>query len=304
MRKYLLNTGGILGVFLLSSSVFAQNISTETTSATIGSTQFGIVLTPENLGTFMQSTVSPSCAGPIDARICISLGADGLSGTSDDFVCLDSLPGSHTSSPFGTVSTEPNFACGPTSRSSECVTLMQNTNGTGGPQTAPDFTGRRLVGLIESDIVLGDGATAGMPDGFMRFTFDPATSDATIDQLIDHRIDFGGGIGMDFQQRSATIGAGNLIPDPIGDPLSLVAFPAPDMVTAADMGDTGMISRMDLAQGTADGFGALTLDVTTHFPAGIPGKLAFPGEGMFVTPGLNTGVDSTLIPGADRVGFP
>lgn len=303
MKRHRMFTLGLWAVLFLAAPAFAQNINTNTTSTTIGSTQFGALLSPAELGVVMQSSVAPTCAGPNDARICSSLGLDGVAGTNDDFSRINAMPGAHTSSVLGTVSSNPNFACGPASSSNNCTNLMQNTSGMGGPQTALDFTGRDLIGQINSDVAVGDGVTAGMPEGFMRFTLDPATGDATIDQLINHQIDLSGGSIMDFAQRDATIGAGNLIPDSIGDPLTLVPFTAPAQL-AGGLGDVGLVSRLQLSQGGADGFGGLNLDVSANFPAGAPGKLAFPTEGTFLTPGLNTGVDSVLIPGVDGFGFP
>ncbi len=65
---------------------------------------------------------------------------------------------------------------------------------------------------------------------------------------------------MIFNQRDATIGAGNLIPDPIGGPLTLTPFSAVD---TQDVGVVlpllGLVSRTTLTQGPADGFGSLNL---------------------------------------------
>ncbi len=303
MKLYLMLTLGFCCILFFADPVLAQNINTNTTSTTVGSTQFGTLLSPADLGVIMQSTVAPTCTGPNDARDCGLFGLDGIAGTNDDFFRKDAMPGAYTSSALGIVSVNPNFACGPTVSSTSCVNLMQNTSGMGGPQTGVNFTGRDLVGQINTDIRLGDGTTAGMPDGFLRFTLDPATGDASIDQLIDHQIDLGGGNVMDFVQRDATIGVGNLIPDPIRGPLTLLPFTAPAQLSGG-LGDVGLVSRLQLKQGAADGFGGLNLDVSANFPAGAPGKLAFPSEGMFVTPGLNTGIDSSLIPGLDGIGFP
>ncbi len=304
MKIHQLLTAGFLSVFLLAGTAFAQNIQTDTTSTTVGSTQFGILMTPSDLGTVMQSAVDPSCSGPTDARVCTSLGADGTAGTFDDFVRIDALPGAHTSSPIaGEVSSQANFACGPTASSNNCVGLLNNTDGTGGPQTAPNFSGRQLVGLIDVDISVGDGgATPGMPDGFMRFTLDPASGNATIDQFIDHTVSLGSE-NMLFQNRTATVGLGNPIPDPIGDPLTLVTF-----VAAADNAgvpaNVDMVSRTNIQQGNADGFGGMTLDMTVNFPVGSSAATEFPAVGQFLTPGLNTGIDFTGNSVVDNFGFP
>lgn len=305
MRITRIFTLGIVGLGLVASTAFAQNIQTNTTSTTVGSTQFGFVITPGQLATVMQAATPPTCTGPVDNSVCTSLGPDGTLGTSDDFQRINALPGTHTSSPIaGQVSSLSNFACGPTGSSNDCQGDFDN----GGEieQTAPSFSGRQLVGNLNMDVNLGGEGFAGMPTGFMKFTLDPSTGAATIDQLIQHTVG-----DMTFQSRDATIGYGNLIPN-IAGPLSLVAF------TALDAGDglppspgTGMVSRLLLNQGPnhGGGFGALNLDVTFNFPAssgdppGLPSN-DFPREGDFVTPGLNTGIDSRLIPGADVFGFP
>jgi len=294
----------ILGSFLIPQIIFAQNINTDTTSTTVGSTQFGTVLNPVDLQTVMQSTIALTCAGPVDARVCTPSAAQG---TSTAFVRVDQQPGSFTDSPTGTVSAVPNFACTPVVEATFCTGNMTTIAGAIGrrEQTAPDFTGRQLVGTINSNIVVGDGgATAGMPDGFMAFTLDPSTGDATIDQFITHTINLGGGSLMVFNQREATIGLGNTIPDPIGGPLTLVPFTALDRLADLCCGGgtqvvplipaVGMVSRMTLDQGAADGFGALQRDVTTNFVGtiGLPGAEA-PFVRSFVTPGLNTGLNAS-----------
>jgi len=299
-------TVGILSGVLLASTAFAQNINTDTTSTTVGSTQFGTVLTPLDLQTVMQSTVALTCTGPVDARVCAPTAGQG---TSTAFVRVDALPGSFTDSPTGTVSAQPNFACGSTASaatnlSGNCTLNMEMTGGVSTvSQTAPAFSGtRQLVGNIDTNIVVGDGgATAGMPDGFMAFTMDPATGAATIDQFITHTIDLGGGSLMVFNQRDATIGAGNLIPDPIGDPLTLVAFTAASQQAAVMPANLGLVSRTTLAQGAADGFGGLNLDVQTEW-TGAGGT--FPAAGSFVTPGLNTGLTSATFPNFPGFAFP
>ena len=310
MKKlHLLPIIGILGVLFIPEIVFAQNINTDTTSTTIGSTQFGVVLSESDLQTIMQSSVALTCSGPTDARICTPAG----NGTSTAFVRVNQLPGSFTDSPTGTVSSfaQPNFACGATNGLSDgCIILNGAFDNQDPSQTAPGGFGgtgaNQLVGDINTNINIGDGgATAGMPDGFLAFTLSPAVSggsSATIDQFIDHSIDLGGGSLMVFQQRDATIGAGNIIPDTAmaGGALTLVAFSTtfPNLSQQVPFADIGLVSRTRINQGPADGFGALNLDGTFNFPASInnaglgltPG-IGFPDVGQFVTPGLNTGIN-------------
>jgi len=302
MKKlHQLLTIAILGSVLIPGMVFAQNINTDTTSTTVGSTQFGTVLTPVELQRVMQSSVALTCTGPVDARVCTPGAAQG---TSTAFVRVNQLPGSFTGSPTGTVSTNPNFACGPTGGGSPgCIILNGAFDFQQPSQTAPGGFGgsgpNQLVGNINTNINIGDGgATAGMPDGFVAFTMTPFVaggSPATIDQFIDHTIDLGGGSLMVFEQRDATIGAGNLIPDTAlaGGPLALQTFATtfPNLAQQVPNADIGMVSRTRITQGAADGFGALNLDGTFDFPASIFAGLDFPGQGTFVTPGLNTGIN-------------
>lgn len=308
MRITRIFTLGIVGLGLVASAAFAQNIQTNTTSTTVGSTQFGFVITPGQLATVMQATTAPTCSGPVDNRVCTSLGPDGASGTSDDFQRINALPGTHTSSPIaGQVSTLSNFACGPAARSNDCNI---NFGGPAGdiPQTAPNFTGRTLVGNLNIDIDLGGAGTAGMPTGSIKFTLNPSTGAATIDQLIEHTVSLGSN-NMVFTERDRTVGYNN----PIGGPL--VPFTALDTQTGLPTAGTGLVTQLVLNQGNAGNnatgsFGGLNLDVTVNFPAtatgsggGLDGS-RFPPEGTFVTPGLNTGIDSNVIPGADIFGFP
>jgi len=314
MKKlHLLSIIGILGVFFAPVTSFAQNINTDTTSTTLGSTQFGVVLSNTELQTIMQSSVALNCAGPVENRVCTPVG----NGTSTAFVRVDQLPGSFTDRPVRPISSNPNFACGPVASSTDCSDLNVPGNLSGGLifLTSPDVgvngvgvTGpNQLIGDINININLGDGgATAGMPDGFIRFTLDPAVaggSSATIDQFIDHSINLGGGSLMVFQQREATIGAGNLIPDlamsdPENNPLTLLTFSTtnPNHTLALPALDIGLVSRTIINQGAADGFGALNLDATFNFPAsqanGGLGPGGFPAQGTFVTPGLNTGINA------------
>ncbi|MFY9270012.1 MAG: hypothetical protein WAO55_09730 [Candidatus Manganitrophaceae bacterium] len=319
MKKTYFFTLGILGLSLVASTAFAQNISTNTTSTTVGSTQFGFVINAAGLGAVMQANAAPTCTGPSNNQVCTLVGADTIAGTGDDFVRVNALPGAHTSTPFNQISTLPNFACGPTATSNNCILNMNNTDGTGGPQTAPNFTGRTLVGTISTNANLGGDTTPGMPTGFMKFTLNVpgggGAATATIDQLIQHTVELTGAVtpstgSMTFAQRDATIGLNNPIGTPgdattIDDVLTLVPFTPSDTQTGLPSATTGMVSRLALDQGNADGFGALGLDMTVNFPLVGATGTGFPSVGQFVTPGLNTGIDFTgnSIPN-DNMGFP
>ncbi|MBN4053219.1 hypothetical protein JYT92_00565 [bacterium AH-315-L15] len=286
MKIYRLFAVGILSVFLLVGPAFAQNIQTDTTMTTVGSTQFGFAMTPAQLATVMQATVAPDCGTGRDTAGLMTCDGGVLQGLNDAFVRISAMPGSHTGNPFGTISTLPNFACGPAARSGDC-SQFDSTPGPGGTQGPGGAN--QFVGDVNIDIDLGGVGTPGMPQGFMRFTLNATANATTIDQFQDHTISLGAE-NMVFRQRAATIGLGNPIPDPIGGPLTLVSF---DSIPAASglPTSTGMVTRLDLDQGNADGFGALNLDQTFDFPAGTNSSLNvdFPDEGSFVTPGLAIG---------------
>lgn len=294
---------GVLAGIFLTGTAFSQQIETNTSATTQGSTTFGYLPDAADLGVFMQSTVAPTCITvSTNVQTCTSDGGTAV-GDNDNFVRVDQMPGSFTDSPIpGIVSALPNSACGATASTFNCtpgMTVSLAPSGSIG-QTSPDFTGRQLVGNMNTNITVGDGgATAGMPDGFIAFTLNPATSDATIDQFITHSIDLGGGSLMVFNQRDATIGAGNSIPDPIAGPLTLLPFVAATTRDLAILPVTGMVSRLLINQGAADGFGALDIDVQVDFPGfTVPGAtlLPLPFPGTYVTPGLNTGINPTFPP--------
>ncbi len=308
---------GVLGLAFSAGGAFAQNIQTDTTSTTMGSSQFGFVITASQLQTVMQAVNTPDCGAGRNPVTNLMVCSGFNTGASNDFERINALPGALTDSPFGVVDTVPNFACGATVDSFACFSLFENAFDQQGAQTAPNSTGFDLIGNINTDIDLGGAGTAGMPEGFIRFTLNPTGGfppfgSATIDQFIDHTIDMGGGNDMVFQQRDATIGYNQPIPV-IGGALSLVPFSiSPSHQRNAVPDQTGMVSRMIIAQGPADGFGALDLDLTVNFPAGNFAGTDFPadsnggstGLGTFVTPGLNTGIDSGIVPGVDTIGFP
>jgi len=321
----------LLGSVLLSGTAYSQQIQTNTSATTQGSTQFGYLPNGVDLGVFMQTTVAPTCTTvSTNVQLCTSDGGTAV-GDNDNFVRVDQMPGSFTDRPIKTISSNPNFACGRVASSTNCSDLNVPGNLSGGLifLTSPGGVGpsgvgvtgpNQLIGNINTNINLGDaGATAGMPDGFIAFMLDPAVaggSSATIDQFIDHSIDLGGGNIMVFQQREATIGAGNLIPDlamsdPANNPLTLLPFLTTfaNHTLALPAFDIGLVSRTMINQGAIDGFGALNLDETFNFPAsqenGGLGPGWFPTQGSFVTPGLNTGINAVGFgPEFDRFGFP
>jgi hypothetical protein len=272
-----------LGVFLLAGAAFAQNIQTNTTSNTVGSTQFGFVITPAQLGTVMQSTTAPTCDA---TRVC----------TLTNYAKAVGMPGSFTGNPNKIVWTRADFGCG----------SLCNTEGGPDPQTAPDFAGpNTLTGTITSNIDLGLGTAATDPfhsAGHITFTLDPAASSmaASIDQQIVQAINTSGGLTVSFTETDVT-------PQPFtasanGDPFS---FDGPVNMTAGmeltQTGDSGISSAAPF-----------TLDVTVPFPYGqswntfpAPGTSPFTGsnfpeQGAFQTPGLNT---STTTPNVFPVFF-
>jgi len=311
---------GILGCFFAGGAVFAQNINTNTSSTSLGSTQFGVVLDPTQMQTVMQSSVPLTCIGSVDARSC---GPTVGQGTNSAFIRADQLPGSFTDSPIaGEVSATPNFACGSSAlNSNDCQLPMFSLLGAIGEtqQTAPDVGNallpRDLVGSITSRVTLGDdGITTNMPDGFISFTLESATGATTIDQFMSHTIDLGGS-PMVFNQRDVTIALGTLIPDPIGSDLTAVLVPFTSL-NVGNLGDVGtvvqvpmdMVSRMTLDQGAADGFGGLTLDNQVNWLGALTTAEQFidlPFTGKYVTPGLNTGIDPfPARPGFEGFAFP
>jgi hypothetical protein len=260
----------MLALGLAAGTAWGQNISTSTTSSTVGSTTFGFVPTVGNITTFMQATPgSVTCDSTGAVKTC----------TTTNYQKVVGLPGSFTNSPNKVVSTTPDFACGPGIASAGvCPGLNID------PQTAgPDTTTRQITGTLTSTITLGDGL-AGMPSGSISFTLDPSNGNATIDQLISQTVDMAGQ-PMTFLQRDRTVGYGNPITGP------LVPFVAVQTAAGLPAGGTGLVSQTFLDQKGEGGFGALTTDVIVNFPVSgsNPGVL-FPIPASFLTPGLNTGV--------------
>ncbi|VAX33618.1 hypothetical protein MNBD_NITROSPIRAE01-2035 [hydrothermal vent metagenome] len=297
MRIHKLVLPIFLGSVLLSGTAYSQQIETNTSATTQGSTQFGFLPNGADLGVFMQTTVAPTCT-TVSTNV-QSCGSDGGTavGDNDNFVRVDQMPGSFTDSPIpGDVSTLPNFACGPAVSHVDCLSLL-NTIGSGSPnvggsQTAPrvfggipgtSLDGRDFLGNVGSSIVIGDGgATAGMPDGFISTSITRAAFGAVrvgIDQGIDHTIDLGGGSLMTVS--TTTNG-------------SVLSFNAQrDTVPNGSCFAIGtcLTTTLDINQGPADGFGALTLSSSAGFIGSpLSGNPQSPGAGAFVTPGLNTGI--------------
>lgn len=275
MRIKQLMTLGTLGVFLLAGVAFGQNIQTNTTSTTLGSTQFGFAITPAQLGTVMQSVTAPTCG----ARV-----AGVMDCTLDNYVKAVGMPGSFTGNPNKIVWADADFGCG----------LLCGTNGGSDPQTAPDFGGvagevNTLTGNINSTIDLGLGTTATDPfhaAGRIIFTLDPATMTASIDQQVVQNINNAAGLTITFTETDvAPTFTASADPDQF-------AFDGPVNMTAGmqltQTGDSGIP--------TATPF---TLNVTVPFPYAqswnafpAPGTSPFTGsnfptERAFQTPGLN-----------------
>ncbi|MBN4050104.1 hypothetical protein JYT17_00620, partial [Nitrospira defluvii] len=114
MKLHRILLTGFLGVFLMAGSAFAQNINTNTSVTTLGSTQFGFEITGTQLETVMQAAVGSLDCGA--GRVAGAMTCNGVGdGTSTAFVRVDGMPGSFTDSPIpGEVwaAGEQNFACG------------------------------------------------------------------------------------------------------------------------------------------------------------------------------------------------
>jgi len=288
---------GMLGVFLLVGSAFAQNIDTQTTSTTIGSTTFGYLPTSADLEIFMNAGAGTmTCVLAAGINTCTPTVGNDLE---NSYVRLPGMPGSFTDSPIaGTVSTTANFACGASVlRGDDCNANMGdrsvNTTDPFG-QTIPTASNSRdLVGTLSLAIALGDGTTVGMPSGFINFSLDPSVAAGTeFDQLIDSNISLGVAGDMRFQQRDATIGAaGTLVLADLDaatpTTLTLVPFTSPATIAGNGMTGVGMVSRSLITQPDA-AFGGATpfvTDVSVVFNGG-GGQ---PANGQFIIPGLATG---------------
>jgi hypothetical protein len=265
-------TLGTLIVLLGTLPAWAQNIQTNTTSTTLGSTQFGFAITPEQLQTVMQSANPLSCgartAGVMDCTL-------------DNFAKATGMPGSFTGNPNKIVWSEADFGCG-----TPCA-----TEGGADPQTAPDFAGpNTLSGTINSNIDLGLGTATGDPfhaAGHITFILNPADQSASIDQLVIQEINTAGGLTVAFTET-------DLAPSfTAGMDASVFSFSGPvNMTTGMQLTQTG---EQGLSSSTP-----FTLNVTTPFVYGEPFNAgvagftgsAFPIPEEFSTPGLNTQPDN------------
>ncbi len=273
-------TVGTLVVLLGALPVWAQNIQTNTTSTTLGSTQFGFAITPAQLQTVMQSANALTCgartAGVMDCTL-------------DNYVKATGMPGSFTGNPNKIVWSEADFGCG-----APCA-----TEGGADPQTAPDFEGpNTLSGIIESTIDLGLGTASGDPfhaAGHITFTLNPANQKASIDQQVLQEINTAGGLIVAFMET-------DLAPSFIaGVDSTVFSFAGPvDMTTGMQLTQTG---EQGLPSSTP-----FTLNVTTPFVYGEPFNAgvagfkgsAFPIPEEFSTPGLNTQPDNPVTTNLDE----
>lgn len=279
MRIRQLMTLGTLGTFLLAGVAFGQNIQTNTTSTTLGSTQFGFAITSAQLGTVMQSVTAPTCgartAGVMDCTL-------------DNYAKAVGMPGSFTGNPNKIVWATADFGCG----------FLCGTQGGSDPQTAPDFAGpNTLTGIISSNIDLGLGTVATDPfhsAGHITFTLNPAalTNNATIDQQIVQVINNAAGLTMSFTETDVT-------PTPF---TSTPSSGNPILVATDFDGPVNLTASMQLTQTGDSGIPTatpFTLNVTVPFPYGQtwnsfpePGDSPFTGSNFptanaFQTPGLN-----------------
>ena len=273
MRIKQLMTLGTMGVFLLAGVAFGQNIQTNTTSTTLGSTQFGFAITPAQLQTVMQSANALTCgartAGVMDCTL-------------DNYVKAVGMPGSFTGNPNKIVWTRADFGCG----------LLCGTEGGPDPQTAPvGFDGpNTLSGVITSTIDLGLGTAPTDPfhsAGHITFTLDPATMEASIDQQVVQNINNAAGLTMAFTETDVaptfTASVNSEVLAGFGGPVNMTAG-----MQLTQTGDSGIPSATPF-----------TLNVTVPFPYGQPWNAFpdpgaspfagsnFPTERAFQTPGLN-----------------
>jgi hypothetical protein len=273
-------TLGTLVVLLGALPAWAQNITTNTTSTTLGSTQFGFAITPAQLQTVMQSA-NPLACGARTAGV--------MDCTLDNFSKAVGMPGSFTGNPNKIVWADADFGCG-----APCV-----TEGGADPQTAPDFAGpNTLSGTINSNIDLGLGTATGDPfhaAGHITFILNPAVQNASIDQQVIQEINTAGGLTVAFTET-------DLAPSfTAGTDSTVFSFSGPvNMTTAMTLTQTG---EQGLPSSTP-----FTLNVTTPFVygepfnAGIAGFTGstFPFPEEFFAPGLNTQPDNPATTNIDE----
>lgn len=268
MRIKQLMTLGTLGVFLLAGVAFGQ-ITTNTTSTTVGSTQFGFVITPQQLATVMQSTTAPTCDA---ARNC----------TLDNYQKAVGMPGSFTGNPNKVVWTRADFGCG----------LLCGTQGGPDPQTAPaGFTGpNTLTGLITTNIDLGLGTAATdsfHQAGHITFTLNPTTMAASIDQQIVQNINNATGLTSTFSETDVaptfTASTNSEVLAGFGGPVNMDTT-----MVLTQTGDSGIPSTTPFTLNVAVDFPYAQPWNAFPAPGGSPFTGSnFPTERAFQTPGLN-----------------
>lgn len=281
---------GTVGISLLAQAAFAQNIQTNTTSTTVGSTQFGFDITAAQLGTVMQASVAPTCdvrgTSAPGTMVCTSNGP--TAAANDNYVKAVGMPGSFTGNPFKVVWTTADMGCG-----FPCLAGNGSlaANGGNNPQTAPDFDGTRtLTGPLTSTVDLGLGTVATDElhgAGHITFTLNPATGAATIDQQVVQNINAPGGLQIAFTGTDATaVGA---------------SFIAASNDAVFNSPGVNLQSRVQLTQTGEFGPPSPTpfqLDVSTSFTYAGPTWLTaigltgseMPNQNVFSTPGLNISV--------------
>ncbi len=304
--------GLILAMFvgiILGERVDAQNIQTNSTGTTLGSTSFGFVITPTELGRVMQAATEPNCVTvSVNARNCTSNGPDGLSGTQDDYAKRPGNPGSFTHNPFKTVDSDPDV--GWFSAFPQTAPLGANTLST---PSVPNT----LTGALVTNINLGTGTKSGDPfhsAGHIRFVLtNPQTgAGATIDQLIQQEINVSGGLIINFTERDITNTPFTTTPSPLtiadGPGFGGVSF-SPG---SGFSNGVNLTAQLQLQQSGERGLlveNPFTLDYSVLFPynaiwfapllgcggpppctgAGLDRPTQFPPDEAFITPGLNTG---------------
>jgi hypothetical protein len=274
MKPYRSLITGVLGALLCAAPVLAQNIQTSTNSTTVGSQSFGFAITPQQLQTVMQSASPLNCGSGRSA-------SGSMTCTTNNFSKAEGMPGSFTGNPFKIVWDQADFGCG-----APC-----GTNGGADPQTAPAFSGpNTLAGVIRSDVNLGLGTLptdAFHIEGHLRFTLDPSSKEASIDQAITQRITSPEGFIMDFATKDVAASF------KAGTDSAIFSFSGPvNMTTGMTLSQKGELGP--------NAPGAFVLDVTTPFVYGVPFNASsagasgstFPFPEEFFTPGLNTQPDN------------
>ena len=329
MKIYRLSILGFLSFFLFANISFAQNIQTNTSSTTMGSTQFGFEPDPQFIEMVMELDTTAAGNLVCSARVAGVMDCSSASpNTNTGFIRTDGLPGSFTHSPIpgvihGMVGTGPGrvplpFLTGPRANFCGTGTFPANSDGCPGMIflggsfnpliTAPNSSARDFIGVLTNSVSFGTGATTA-PNGFASFSIDSnlATENTTVDQFIESTVSLGGTQNMVFRQRDITLmdpagtGFTTAIPDLLGTTqgdldASLTGFTSstnPEVLPFR----INMLSRVTIDQdGAADpqgNFGGMNLDVQTRFiSASLTNALGgFPNSGDFLTPGLNTGID-------------